>query len=102
VRPAKVDPLKKQLKLDGIDLDSHRIGGVARQVEASTLETFEDEREAAARPKEHLGAIAAPIEEDEEVTGERIGSEHLPDEQRQAVKSTSEIDGRRRDEDAQA
>ena len=77
-------------------------GGNARHAEATAGEPFVIEHEAAAIPEEHLHAVAAATDEDEEMSREGIESERVFHERAETVVTTPQIDRVGREEDLRA
>lgn len=80
-------------------VEHHAIGAGrhARHPEAAARKALVIEDEAAAIPEEHLHAIAATTDEDEEVAAERIEREHVAHERAESVVAATKVHRLRRE-----
>lgn len=70
------------------------------KLEGPFLEPFVEEPEAVAIPEQQLDAITSTVEEDKEITGERVLEELLFDDRTEAVVRLTEIDRLTSEEDS--
>src|SRR5439155_17171538 len=96
----QVNPFEDHRQLRAIDLDLWTT--TVKPLERAALEPLVEQPEAVAVPHQQLHAIAAAVEEEEQVACEGIGAEAIAHDLHQAVEALAEVDrlARREDPDA--
>ena len=69
--------------------------GLPGPPEHAALEPLVDEQPTVPIPQEQLHPVAAPVQEDEDMTAERVLADHLPRRDREPIEALSKIDGAR-------
>jgi hypothetical protein len=85
-RSAQIDPREEHGELRGLEFDAV-LGYRGGQLEASSFESFIPDRQPVAVKVEDLDSIPAPVEEQEEMAGQRILPKALLDQSRETVKA---------------
>ena len=89
----EVDAVEEHRELAALQPSPERTISEGRKTKASLLETLVEQDEAAAVPGQHLGAVATPAHEDEEVASVEILLPLVADDGGQPIDAVAHVDG---------